>query len=186
VACVPLALLLSRGARVTLAEQDRLGGTCVIRGCVPKKLMVYASKIGHEAKDAPGLGWTIRDTRFDWSLLKQNIHNELDRLENAYTQNLNKAGVTIVRGRAAIRDRNTVVLANGATVRTRSILIATGGVPYLGQKIPGIEHVISSNEVFGMPRWPATILIPGRRLHCPRICRHLHRARQQGRPDSSR
>jgi glutathione reductase (NADPH) len=150
-----------RGARVTLAEQDRLGGTCVIRGCVPKKLMVYASKVGHDTKDAAGFGWTVSDSRFDWSLLKQNIHDELDRLENAYTQNLKKAGVTIVRGRAAIRDRNTVVLANGATVRTRSILIATGGVPYLGKEIPGIEHVISSNEVFGMSRWPATILIQG-------------------------
>jgi glutathione reductase (NADPH) len=103
-----------RGARVTLAEQDRLGGTCVIRGCVPKKLMVYASKVGHDAKDAAGFGWTVPDSRFDWSLLKQNIHNELDRLENAYSQNLQKAGVTIVHGRAVIRDRNTVVLANGA------------------------------------------------------------------------
>jgi glutathione reductase (NADPH) len=124
------------GARVTLAEQDRLGGTCVIRGCVPKKLMVYASKVGHESKDARSLGWTVPDSRFDWSLLRQNIHNELRRLEDAYTQNLKKAGVAIVRGRASILDRNTVVPANGATVGTRSILIATGGVRYLGKEIP--------------------------------------------------
>jgi glutathione reductase (NADPH) len=150
-----------RGARVTLAEEDRLGGTCVIRGCVPKKLMVYASKVGHEAKDVKGFGWTAPDSRFDWPLLRQNIHKELDRLENAYKENLKKAGVTIIRGRAVIRDQNAVVMANGAVVRANSILIATGGVPYLGEPIPGIEHVISSNEVFGLPQWPATILIQG-------------------------
>jgi glutathione reductase (NADPH) len=150
-----------RGARVTLAEEDRLGGTCVIRGCVPKKIMVYASKVGHEAKAARGFGWTAPDSHFDWPLLRQNIHNELDRLENAYSRNLKKVGVTIVGGRAAIRDRNTVVMANGTTVRAKAILIATGGVPYLGRQIPGIDHVFTSNEVFGLAQWPKTILIQG-------------------------
>jgi glutathione reductase (NADPH) len=138
-----------RGARVTLAEEDRLGGTCVIRGCVPKQIRVYASKVGHEAKAARGFGWTAPDSHFDWPLLRQNIHNELDRLENAYSRNLKKVGVTIVGGRAAIRDRNTVVMANGTTVRAKAILIATGGIPYLGPQISGIDHVITSNEVFG-------------------------------------
>jgi glutathione reductase (NADPH) len=149
------------GARVTLAEEDRLGGTCVIRGCVPKKLMVYASKVGHEAKDVTGFGCTAPDSRFDWPLLRENIHKELDRSENAHKDNLRKAGVTLVRGRAVIRDPNTVIVANGAVVRAKSILVVTGGVPYLGEPIRGIEHVISSNEVFGLPQWPATILIQG-------------------------
>ncbi len=149
------------GARVMVAEEYRMGGTCVIRGCVPKKLMVYASHIRHEIEDAAGFGWTIPEATFDWPAFIANKDREIARLEAAYTANLDKAGVTIVKSRAVFEDAHRLRLANGDIVRAAHVLIATGGAPNHGRAIPGIEHVISSNEVFHLPELPKRILIQG-------------------------
>lgn len=149
------------GARVMLAEEYRMGGTCVIRGCVPKKLLVYASHVHQEVKDATGFGWTISSARFDWSTLIANKDREIARLEAIYTSNLEKSGVRIVKARAAFEDSHTVRLQTGEAVRARYILIATGSAPHHGPSIPGIEHVISSNEAFHLPELPHRIVIQG-------------------------
>ncbi len=149
------------GARVMVAEEYRVGGTCVIRGCVPKKLMVYASHIRHEIEDAAGFGWTVPEATFDWPTFIANKDREIARLEAAYTANLDKAGVTIVKSRAVFEDAHRLRLANGEIVRAAHVLIATGGAPNHGKAIPGIEHVISSNEIFHLPALPKRILIQG-------------------------
>jgi glutathione reductase (NADPH) len=149
------------GAKVMVAEEYRVGGTCVIRGCVPKKLLVYASRFHHEFEDAAGFGWTVPEAKFNWATLIANKDKEIDRLEAAYVANLTKPGVEIVRTRATIVDANTVALASGETVTTKHILIATGGWPFAGENIPGIEHVISSNEAFHLPELPRRIVIQG-------------------------
>jgi glutathione reductase (NADPH) len=149
------------GARVMLAEEYRVGGTCVIRGCVPKKLLVYASRFRAEFEDAAGYGWTLPQSSFDWPTLIANKDREIARLEAAYTATLEKAGVTIVKSRAVIADPHTVQLANGERVRAAYILIATGGAPSYGDAIPGIEHAISSNEAFHLPRLPPQVVIQG-------------------------
>lgn len=149
------------GAKVAIAEEYRVGGTCVIRGCVPKKLLVYASRFAHEFEDAAGFGWSVPAPAFDWPTLIANKDKEIDRLERAYVANLEKPGVKIVRSRATIADPHTVRLASGETVRAGHILIATGGSPTLGGAIPGHEHVITSNEAFHLPTLPRRILIQG-------------------------
>jgi glutathione reductase (NADPH) len=149
------------GARVAIAEEYRVGGTCVIRGCVPKKLLVYASRFAHEFEDAAGFGWTVPAPAFDWATLIANKDKEIDRLERAYVANLEKPGVVILRSRAVLADPHTIRLAGGETVRARHILIATGGAPTLGGTIPGHQHVISSNEAFHLPALPPRILIQG-------------------------
>ena len=149
------------GARVMVAEEYRVGGTCVIRGCVPKKLLVYASRFHHEFEDAAGFGWTVPEAKFDWAKLIANKDREIDRLEAAYVANLTKPGAQIVRTRATIKDANTIALASGGTVNAKHILIATGGWPFAGENIPGIEHVISSNEAFHLPELPRRIVIQG-------------------------
>ena len=136
------------GARVMIAEEYRMGGTCVIRGCVPKKLLVYASHIHQEIEDAAGFGWTIPQATFDWPTLIANKDKEIARLEAAYTTNVEKSGARVVKTRAVLEDAHTVRLATGEAVRAKYVLIATGGAPNHGAAIPGIEHVISSNEVF--------------------------------------
>jgi glutathione reductase (NADPH) len=149
------------GARVMLAEEYRLGGTCVIRGCVPKKLLVYASRFGAEFEDAAGFGWTVPQPSFDWPTLIANKDREIARLEAAYTATLQKNAVTIVKSRAVLADAHTVALANGDRVRAAHILIATGGTPSYGDKIPGIEHAISSNEAFHLRELPRRVIIQG-------------------------
>jgi len=149
------------GARVMLAEEYRVGGTCVIRGCVPKKLLVYASRFRAEFADAEGYGWTLPHPTFDWQTLIVNKDREIARLEAAYTATLGKAGVTIVKNRAVIADAHTVHLADGKRVRAAYILIATGGAPSYGDPIPGIEHAISSNEAFHLPELPPHVVIQG-------------------------
>jgi glutathione reductase (NADPH) len=151
----------NHGARVVIAEEYRMGGTCVIRGCVPKKLLVYASHIHHEIEDAAGFGWTIPQATFDWPTLIANKDKEIARLEAAYTANVEKAGARVLKARAEFVDANTLRLANGETVRSKYVLIATGGAPNHGVAIPGIEHVISSNEVFHLSSLPRRILIQG-------------------------
>jgi glutathione reductase (NADPH) len=150
------------GARVMLAEEYRVGGTCVIRGCVPKKLLVYASRFAHEFEDAAGYGWTVPQPTFDWATLIANKDREIARLEAAYTANLLRSKVEIVKTRAVLEDAHTVrLLADDRRVRARHILIATGGWPGMGTGIAGIEHVISSNEAFHLAELPQRILIQG-------------------------
>ncbi len=150
------------GARVMIAEEFRIGGTCVIRGCVPKKLLVYASRFSHEFEDAAGYGWTVAPAAFDWGTLIANKDKEIARLEAAYRANLEKSGVEIVKSRAVIEDATTVrLLASGARLRTANILVATGATPFHGHHIPGIEHAITSNEAFHLETLPRAILIQG-------------------------
>ena len=150
------------GARVAVAEEYKVGGTCVIRGCVPKKLLVYASRFSHAFEDAAGYGWTVGETAFDWATLIANKDKEIARLEAAYTANLTRADVTIVKSRAVLDDAHTVrLLADDRRVRARHILVATGGWPGMGTGIAGIEHVISSNEAFHLTELPKRILIQG-------------------------
>jgi glutathione reductase (NADPH) len=149
------------GARVMLAEEYRVGGTCVIRGCVPKKLLVYASRFRAEFEDAAGFGWTVPQRMFDWPTLIANKDEEIARLEAAYIATLEKAGVTIVKSHAVVADAHTVQLADGRRVLAAFILIATGGAPAYGDTIPGIEHAISSNEAFHLPRLPQHVVVQG-------------------------
>jgi glutathione reductase (NADPH) len=149
------------GARVMIAEEYRMGGTCVIRGCVPKKLLVYASHIQHEIEDAAGFGWTIPEASFDWPTLIANKDKEIARLEAAYSTNVEKSGARIAKTRAVFEDPHTLRLATGERVTAKYVLIATGGAPNHGQAIPGIEHVISSNEVFHLEALPKRIVIQG-------------------------
>src|ERR1700720_4237819 len=150
------------GAKGMIAEEYRVGGTCVIRGCVPKKLMVYASRFSHDFAEAAGYGWTVAPPSFDWPTLIANKDKEIARLETAYTTNLEKAGVEIIKSRAVLEDAHTVRLAaTGAHVSAEHILIATGAQPFHGHVIPGMEHLISSNEVFHLPALPPRILIQG-------------------------
>src|SRR5579871_2383765 len=149
------------GARVMIAEEYRMGGTCVIRGCVPKKLLVYASHFHQEFEDAKGFGWTVPEPTFDWATLIANKDKEIARLEGAYTSTVEKAGAKVVKTRAVLEDAHTVRLATGEKVRARYVLVATGGAPNHGDAIPGIEHVISSNEAFHLPKLPRRIVIQG-------------------------
>src|SRR6202171_235757 len=147
------------GARVMVAEEYRLGGTCVIRGCVPKKLLVYASRFRGEFEDAAGFGWTVSHTSFDWTTLIANKDREIARLEAAYGATLNKPGVKVVKTRAVIADAHTVNLASGERVRAAKILVCTGGAPSFGGPIPGIEHAIFSDEAFHLPDFPRRVVI---------------------------
>lgn len=150
------------GASAMVAEEYRVGGTCVIRGCVPKKLLVYASRYADDFEDAAGYGWSVAEPTFDWAKLIANKDREIARLELAYVSTLERAGVKLARSRAVLEDAHTVrVLASGETVRARNILIATGAAPHLGAEIAGLEHVISSNEAFHLEALPARILIQG-------------------------
>ena len=149
------------GARVTIAEEYRMGGTCVIRGCVPKKLFVIGSHIQQEIEDAAGFGWTIPSATFDWPTLIANKDKEIARLEGIYTSNAEKSGVQVIKARAMIDDVHTLRLSNGKTLTAKTILIATGGAPNHGPAIPGVEHVVSSNEAFHLSALPKRIVVQG-------------------------
>ena len=149
------------GAKVMVAEEYRMGGTCVIRGCVPKKLFVIGSHVHDEIEDAVGFGWSIGQVSFDWTTLVANKDKEIARLEGAYTSNVEKSGARIVKTRAVLEDTHTIRLATGEKVTAKYILIATGGAPNHGPIVPGIEHVISSNEAFHLKELPKRIVIQG-------------------------
>jgi glutathione reductase (NADPH) len=151
----------SYGAHVMIAEEFRVGGTCVIRGCVPKKLLVYASRFSAEFEDAAGYGWAVPETTFHWPTLIANKDREIARLEAAYTNALERFNVSLVKSRAVLEDAHTVRLSTGARVRAETILIATGAAPYHGAQIAGLEHVISSNEAFHLKQLPKRVLIQG-------------------------
>ena len=147
------------GAKVAVAEEYRVGGTCVIRGCVPKKLFVYASHFAEEFEDAAGFGWTVADAKFDWPTLVKNKDVEIDRLNGIYIKNLEASGVEILQGRAIVKDANTVTL-DGHDITAKYILVAVGGTPFMPQ-IEGIEHAISSNEAFHIEVLPQNIIVVG-------------------------
>src|ERR1051326_3475979 len=147
----------NHGARVMVAEEYRMGGTCVIRGCVPKKLFVLGSHFRQEMEDAAGFGWTVPSASFDWRTLVANKDKEIARLEAAYTTNVEKSGAQIVKARAVFEDPHTLRLADGKKVTAKYVLIATGGRPNHGTEIPGIEHVISSDEAFHLPDLPKRV-----------------------------
>ena len=149
----------SHGAKVAVAEEYRVGGTCVIRGCVPKKLFVYASHFAEEFEDAAGFGWTVADAKFDWPTLVKNKDAEIDRLNGIYTKNLEASGVEILQGRAIVKDANTVTL-DGRDITAKYILVAVGGTPFMPQ-IEGVEHAISSNEAFHIEVLPKDIIVVG-------------------------
>ena len=152
----------SYGARAMIAEEFRVGGTCVIRGCVPKKLLVYASRFSEEFEDAAGFGWVVPEPTFHWPALIGNVQREVTRLEAAYTNTLERFNVDLVKSRAVLEDAHTVrILSTGARVKAETILIATGAWPHFGPKIPGIEHAISSNEAFHLEDLPKRIVIQG-------------------------
>lgn len=150
------------GAKVIVAEEFRVGGTCVIRGCIPKKLMVYASRFADEFSDAAGFGWTVPEPVFNWTKLVAAKEGEISRLSAIYRTNLDKAGVSIVDSRAEVEGPHKVRLrSNGQEISARYILVSTGGTPVLEPAIPGLEYVISSNEIFDLPHLPKSLLIVG-------------------------
>jgi glutathione reductase (NADPH) len=151
------------GARVMIAEEDRIGGTCVIRGCVPKKLFVYASRFTDDFEDAAGFGWTLpQPPVFDWPTLRDAVSNEVTRLSGLYRKGLEGAGVAIREERAVVEGPHAVRLTrSGEVVRARHILVATGGWPSFDPPIPGGELGISSNEIFHLPALPKRLLVVG-------------------------
>jgi len=148
------------GAKVAIAEEYRVGGTCVIRGCVPKKLMVFASAFPDILTDAAAYGWQVKAGAFDWPHFRAALEAELDRLESAYRNTLKNAGVVIHDSRATVVDPHTVRLATGETFTTKHILIATGGWPFVPD-IPGRDLAITSNEMFHLDALPKRALVVG-------------------------
>ncbi|MGD9806514.1 MAG: glutathione-disulfide reductase [Hyphomicrobiaceae bacterium] len=152
----------THGARVAIAEEYRFGGTCVIRGCVPKKLLVYASRFRDDFEDSAGFGWSVGETRFDWATLIANKDKEIARLEGIYKRNLERAGVTTFESRAVLEGPHSVhLIKQNKTVSARTILIATGGWPNIEPKLEGAEHVITSNEAFHLPELPRRVIVAG-------------------------
>ena len=147
------------GAKVGLAEEDRYGGTCVIRGCVPKKLMVYASEFSRYLDDAFAFGWSVENSGFDWQKFRKKLHLELDRLEAVYRNLLRNAGVDTYDQRAKLLDQNTVLIGK-KKFTARTILIATGGRPFRPD-IPGIENALVSDDIFNLEKLPKSIAIIG-------------------------
>jgi glutathione reductase (NADPH) len=147
------------GAKVAIAEEYRWGGTCVIRGCVPKKLLVYASHVHDEIADAAGFGWTIPEAHFSWPKLIENKDKEIARLSGIYVDLLARSKVQVIEARARMVDRHTVEL-DGRRVTAQHILVATGGRPER-PKLPGIEHSITSNEAFHLPHLPKRVAVVG-------------------------
>jgi len=147
------------GARAAVAEERYLGGTCVNVGCIPKKLLVYASEFGDAFEDAAGFGWSVGPRSFDWATLIANKDREIARLNEAYAKLLDEAGVDRIEGHARVVDAHTVAV-DGKTYSAENILIATGSWPAMPE-IPGIEHALSSNEIFHLESLPQRPLIVG-------------------------
>lgn len=150
----------SYGAKVAVAEEYRVGGTCVIRGCVPKKLLVYGAQFAEDLHDARRFGWDVPDCRFDWQVLRDNVLADVDRLNGLYTQGLNNAGADILLERATVTGAHEVTLASGRRVTAGTILIASGARPQVPE-FPGAEHGITSNEVFHLDALPKRVVIAG-------------------------
>src|SRR3546814_15462373 len=148
------------GARVAVAEEHRVGGTCVIRGCVPKKLLVYGSHFAEDLQDARRFGWKVPDCEFDWSALRDNVLAEVSRLEGLYTETLGNNKVEIIRERATVAGPHEVLLGSGQTITAGKILIATGAWPIVPH-FPGAAHALTSNEVFHLDTFPTRVGIDG-------------------------
>ena len=148
------------GAKVAVAEEYRVGGTCVIRGCVPKKLLVYGAHFAEDLKDAKRFGWQVPDCDFDWATLRDNVLGEVDRLNGLYAQTLTNNKVEIILERATVSGANEVTLASGRKITAKYILIATGAHPH-SPEFPGSEHGITSNEVFHLEKLPKRVVIAG-------------------------
>jgi glutathione reductase (NADPH) len=149
------------GAKTLVAEESRVGGTCVIRGCVPKKLYVYASRFADDFHDAAGFGWSVREAKFDWPRLVAAKEKEIGRLSDAYRDNLAKSGAKLVEERATVVGPQRVRLASGQELSARHILIASGSHPAPLPDVEGLEHAISSNEVFDLPVFPRRLFVVG-------------------------
>lgn len=152
------------GARVAVCEEYRVGGTCVIRGCVPKKFMVYASEYRRTFEHAKGFGWTAENIQYDHARFMNAMHAEVDRLSGIYLRNLNNSGVDVFEERAEFVDKHTVRLTqSGKTITAEKILIATGGTPWRPSEdeLPGVEHTITSDDVFHLKTLPRHIVIAG-------------------------
>ena len=154
-----------RGKRVAVVEADRVGGTCVLRGCVPKKLFVTAARYADAFEDSVGFGWRVDNLAFDWPTLATNVEADVTWLSGIYIRNLENAGVEIVHGHAGLKDAHTVVVDGDRELTTAYVLIATGGHPRRAvggdSPVPGIEHAITSDEFFHLPRLPKRVLIVG-------------------------
>jgi len=150
----------AHGARVAVAEEHKVGGTCVIRGCVPKKLLVYGAHFAEDLNDAAMYGWDVPKCSFNWPVLRDNVLAEVARLEGLYTQTLSNHEVEIFHERATLTGPNEVKLASGRTISAGKILIATGARPHM-PNVEGVEHAISSNEVFHLEKLPKRIVIAG-------------------------
>jgi glutathione reductase (NADPH) len=150
----------AHGARVAAAEEHRVGGTCVIRGCVPKKMLVYGAQFAEDLEDATQFGWTIENRSFDWIKLRDHVMKDVARIEGVYTDTLDKHDVTIFHERAEITGDHEITLASGKVVTAAKILIATGARPHVPE-CEGSEHMITSNEAFHLDEIPGCILILG-------------------------
>ena len=150
----------AHGARVAIAEEHKVGGTCVIRGCVPKKLLVYGAHFAEDLNDAAMFGWDVPKCAFNWPVLRDNVLGEVARLEGLYTQTLTNHQVEIFHERAILAGPNEIRLGSGKTISAGKILIATGARPFM-PSIEGVEHAISSNEVFHLDKLPQRIVIAG-------------------------
>ncbi len=148
------------GARVGLAEESRMGGTCVIRGCVPKKLMVFASEFPEMFGQARAFGWDVPEAAFDWTRFRTKLETELDRLEAVYRRNLLSAGVVIHDARAVLEDAHTLRLSTGQRYSAKHVLIATGGWPHVPD-VPGADLAMTSNQMFHLPELPRRALVVG-------------------------
>ncbi|HEY2033531.1 MAG TPA: glutathione-disulfide reductase [Rhizomicrobium sp.] len=150
------------GKKVAIAEEYRFGGTCVIRGCIPKKLFVYASQYGEDFEDAAGFGWTVPEKHFDWKMLVANKDKEIARLSDLYEQNIIKAGAEIIQERAEFLDPHTVQLKSGKKITAERFLIATGGHPsHEANEIEGAANCITSNEAFHLETLPRRVVVAG-------------------------
>ncbi len=149
------------GAKVAIAEEYRVGGTCVICGCTPKKLFVYAARFAEDFEDAVGFGWTTEKVSFDWARLIENKDTEIDRLNMAYIRGLENANAELILERAVILDPHTVELSSGRKISAKYILIATGARPFVPQHLAGRDLAITSNEAFHLERLPRRMVIVG-------------------------
>ena len=149
------------GAKTLVAEEGRVGGTCVIRGCVPKKLYVYASRFVDDFRDAAAFGWSVGEPTLDWPTLVAAKDKEIGRLSDAYRDNLARSGAKLVEQRATVVDPHTVRLADGRELSARHILIACGSRPTMPAGVEGLKHAITSNEIFDLPVFPRRLLVIG-------------------------
>jgi len=149
------------GAKTLVAEESRIGGTCVIRGCIPKKLYVYASRFADDFRDAAAFGWNVGEPRFDWPTLVAAKEKEITRLSDAYRDNLARSGAKLIEQRAIVVDPHTVRLADSSEISARHILIACGSRPVMPAGVEGLEHAITSNEIFDLEAFPRRLLVVG-------------------------